>query len=110
MDDERLTEHLSALLLLVRQDAELWGALKQNEKRLEAEAFGADPDDPDAARDAPESLTLARMIADFIDNNCDPADDIDFDGLAFILRCEAREELGLPVNLDWLLDDGKDAR
>jgi hypothetical protein len=95
-------EQVRELVLLAREDAALWEALKENERRLErAAALGDDAYDPDTALGSPSTLTLTVMVAELVDRHYETDEDVDYQPLILMLRCAVREDLGLPVEIDW---------
>ena len=81
---EMTTEQLVELVLLAREDALLWDALKENEERLEAEARVDDAYAPDALRDAPN---LPLMVAELVDSQYESGEDFDYTELILLMRC-----------------------
>jgi len=99
--DELTKEQVRELVLLAREDAALWQALKENEQRLEQETAQG-TFDPDAnSLDAPGMPMLAMLVAQLVDRHYETDEDVDYTDLIFMLRCAVREDLGLPVDFRW---------
>ena len=106
--DRLAMKQVRELVLRAREDAALWQALRENERRLErSAALGVASSDPAAVLNAPKVPTVAMMVADLVDRHCEPDDDFNYDALMIMLRCAVRADLGLPVDLKWDPDDRK---
>src|ERR1041385_3434090 len=87
-------EQVRELVLRARDDAALWRALRENERRLErSAALGIAASAPDAVLDAPNVPTMAMMVADFVDRHYETDDDFDYNALMIMLRCAVRQDM-----------------
>ena len=108
MATNRLTkDQVEELVLLAPEDTALWEALKENERRLEKEAALGEDDPYPNSLDRPNMPALAMMIARFVERHGGTGEGLDHTDLIIMLRCAVREDLGLPVDLEWDFGKGR---